>query len=75
LGANCKFYGELPKPGDTLKYEIHVDGYAKSGETTLFFFHYDCHIDGKVRISVRNGQAGFFTKQELDESKGSDLGG
>jgi PfaB family protein len=70
LGCELKFYGELPKPGDTLKYEINVDGYAKSGETTLFFFHYDCHIDGKVRISVRNGQAGFFTRQELDESKG-----
>jgi acyl transferase domain-containing protein/3-hydroxymyristoyl/3-hydroxydecanoyl-(acyl carrier protein) dehydratase/predicted GNAT family N-acyltransferase len=70
LGCELKFFGELPQPGDTLKYEIHVDGYAKSGETTLFFFHYDCHIDGKIRISVRNGQAGFFTKEELKESKG-----
>lgn len=70
LGCELMFYGELPQPGDTLKYDIHVDGYAKSGETTLFFFHYDCHIDGKLRISVRNGQAGFFTTQELAESKG-----
>jgi acyl transferase domain-containing protein/3-hydroxymyristoyl/3-hydroxydecanoyl-(acyl carrier protein) dehydratase len=70
LGCELVFNGELPKPGDTLKYDIHVDGYAKSGETTLFFFHYDCHINGKLRISVRNGQAGFFSKQELEESKG-----
>ncbi len=70
LGCELEFFGELPKPGDTLKYEIHVDGYAKTGETTLFFFHYDCHIDGNLRISVRNGQAGFFTKEELKESKG-----
>jgi acyl transferase domain-containing protein/3-hydroxymyristoyl/3-hydroxydecanoyl-(acyl carrier protein) dehydratase len=70
LGCELQFYGELPQPGETLCYEIHVDGYAKSGETTLFFFHYDCHINGKLRISVRNGQAGFFTKQELIDSKG-----
>jgi len=70
LGCELTFFKELPKPGDTLKYDIHVDGYAKSGETALFFFHYDCHIDGKLRISVRNGQAGFFTKQELKDSKG-----
>lgn len=70
LGCELTFHGELPKPGDTLKYDIHVDGYAKSGDTTLFFFHYDCHIDGKLRISVREGQAGFFSAKELDESKG-----
>jgi acyl transferase domain-containing protein/3-hydroxymyristoyl/3-hydroxydecanoyl-(acyl carrier protein) dehydratase len=70
LGCELTFFGELPKPGETLKYEIHVDGYAKSGNTTLFFFHYDCHIDGKLRISVREGQAGFFSTQELEESKG-----
>ncbi|MDB5133382.1 MAG: pfaBC [Mucilaginibacter sp.] len=70
LGCELTFHGELPKPGETLQYEIHVDGYAKSGETALFFFHYDCHVDGRLRISVRGGQAGFFSKQELAESKG-----
>lgn len=70
LGCELTFYGELPKPGDTLKYNIHVDGYAKSGDTTLFFFHYDCHINGELRISVRSGQAGFFSDKELEESKG-----
>jgi acyl transferase domain-containing protein/3-hydroxymyristoyl/3-hydroxydecanoyl-(acyl carrier protein) dehydratase/1-acyl-sn-glycerol-3-phosphate acyltransferase len=70
LGCELTFHGELPKPGETLKYDIHVDGYAKSGDTTLFFFHYDCHIDGKLRISVRSGQAGFFSVAELLESKG-----
>ena len=70
LGCELTFYGELPKPGETLKYNIHVDGYAKSGDTTLFFFHYDCHIDGVLRISVREGQAGFFSVKELEDSKG-----
>ena len=36
----------------------------------LFFFHYDCKSDGDLRLSVRNGQAGFFTDEELDETAG-----
>lgn len=70
LGCELVFHGELPQPGDTLKYEIKVDGHAKQGDVRLFFFHYDCHIDGQLRISVRNGQAGFFTQEELSESAG-----
>ncbi|MFT5209955.1 MAG: acyl transferase domain-containing protein/3-hydroxymyristoyl [Flavobacterium sp.] len=70
LGCELIFHGELPKPGETLEYEIKVDGHAKQGDVRLFFFHYDCHINGELRISVRNGQAGFFTKQELADSAG-----
>ena len=70
LGCELTFHGPMPEPGDTLKYEIHLDGYANMGDVSLFFFHYDCYIDGKLRSSVRNGQAGFFTKKELAESSG-----
>jgi acyl transferase domain-containing protein/3-hydroxymyristoyl/3-hydroxydecanoyl-(acyl carrier protein) dehydratase/1-acyl-sn-glycerol-3-phosphate acyltransferase len=70
LGCELTFEGELPKPGDTLEYEIHIDGHANQGDVRLFFFHYDCHIGGERRISVRNGQAGFFTKAELENSAG-----
>ncbi len=70
LGCELTFHGEMPQPGDTLKYEIHLDNYASMGDVSLFFFHYDCHINGKLRISVRNGQAGFFTRQELADSGG-----
>jgi acyl transferase domain-containing protein/3-hydroxymyristoyl/3-hydroxydecanoyl-(acyl carrier protein) dehydratase/1-acyl-sn-glycerol-3-phosphate acyltransferase len=70
LGCELTFEGELPKPGDTLEYEIHIDGHANQGDVRLFFFHYDCHIGGQRRISVRNGQAGFFTPEELDDSNG-----
>jgi 3-hydroxymyristoyl/3-hydroxydecanoyl-(acyl carrier protein) dehydratase/1-acyl-sn-glycerol-3-phosphate acyltransferase len=70
LGCELTFTGELPKPGDTLDYEIVIDGHAQQGDVRLFFFHYDCRIDGEVRISVRNGQAGFFTQAELDNSGG-----
>jgi len=70
LGCEATYHGELPKPGDTLVYEIHIDGHAEQGDIRLFFFHYDCHINGELRISVRNGQAGFFTYEELANSGG-----
>src|SRR5204863_437119 len=55
---------------DTLRYDIHVDGHASQGEVRLFFFHYDCQIRGQRRLSVRHGQAGFFTDEELAQSAG-----
>ncbi|MCA9698304.1 MAG: hypothetical protein KC431_12320, partial [Myxococcales bacterium] len=70
LGCELTSYGPLPKPGDVLQYDIHVDGHAAHGDVRLFFFHYDCRINGEVRMSVRNGQAGFFTYDELDHSAG-----
>ena len=36
----------------------------------MFFFEYNCYCDGKLLIEMRNGVAGFFSKQELDEGKG-----
>jgi len=40
------------------------------GEVRLFFFHYDCTSDGRPALTVRQGQAGFFTEEELNESAG-----
>jgi len=70
LGCELEILGDLPKVGDTLQYKICVDGHAQSGKVRLFFFHYDCYINGKKRIKVRNGQAGFFNTEELADSSG-----
>jgi 3-hydroxymyristoyl/3-hydroxydecanoyl-(acyl carrier protein) dehydratase len=70
LGCELTLHGPLPVPGDTLTYDIHVDGHAQQGGVRLFFFHYDCRIGGKLRVSVRGGQAGFFTDEELSASAG-----
>ncbi|WP_236644462.1 beta-ketoacyl synthase N-terminal-like domain-containing protein [Sorangium cellulosum] len=70
LGCEITFYGGLPRPGDTLVYDIHVDGHAKHGDVRLFFFHYDCRIGGELRLKTRKGQAGFFTDEELANSGG-----
>ena len=42
LGCDLIYYGEPPRVGDTLCYQIHVDGHANIGETRIFFFRYDC---------------------------------
>ncbi|MFM8330731.1 MAG: hypothetical protein ACKN9T_03490, partial [Candidatus Methylumidiphilus sp.] len=70
LGCDLTFCGGLPAPGDTLRYDIHIDGHAKSGDVRLFFFHYDCHVGERLLLSVRNGQAGFFSDAELQGSGG-----
>lgn len=70
LGCELTYRGGLPEVGDTLKYDIHVDGHANQGDIRLFFFHYDCRVDGQTRLSVRHGQAGFFTDAELADSGG-----
>ena len=70
LGCELTYEGDLPKPGETLRYEIHVDGHARQDDIRLFFFHYQCLINGIPRISVKGGQAGFFSDEELANSEG-----
>ncbi|MFH8439771.1 beta-ketoacyl synthase N-terminal-like domain-containing protein [Streptomyces sp. NPDC018026] len=70
LGCEVTFHGGPPQPGDTLCFEIHVDGHAEVDGVRLAFFHYDCYVDGELRLSVREGQAGFFTPGELAGSGG-----
>jgi acyl transferase domain-containing protein/3-hydroxymyristoyl/3-hydroxydecanoyl-(acyl carrier protein) dehydratase len=70
LGCELTYYGGLPAAGELLKYDIHMDGHATQGDVRLMFFHSDCRSDGEVRLSVRKGQAGFFTDAELAESDG-----
>jgi acyl transferase domain-containing protein/3-hydroxymyristoyl/3-hydroxydecanoyl-(acyl carrier protein) dehydratase/1-acyl-sn-glycerol-3-phosphate acyltransferase len=70
LGCELTYEGDLPKPGETLCYEIHVDGHAQQDEIRLFFFHYECRVEGQLRIRVTGGQAGFFSDEELANSEG-----
>ncbi len=70
LDCELTFLEEMAFGGETLRYEIHIDSYAKNGEQLLFFFHYDCYVGDKKVLIMRNGCAGFFTDQELAEGKG-----
>ncbi len=70
LGCEATVRGPLPKIGDTLQFEIGVDGHAELGPIRMMFFHSDLRVNGAVTLSVRNGQAGFFSDEELAESEG-----
>lgn len=71
LGCRLTYHGEPPRPGDTLRYQIVIDGHARQGDVRLFFFHSDCWVNGELRLTVRDGQAGFFTDEELRQTSGA----
>ena len=69
LDCELTFLEDMAFGGETLRYEIHIDSYAKNGEQLLFFFHYDCYVGDKKVLIMRNGCAGFFTDEELHDGK------
>lgn len=70
LDTTLTFFG-VATEGQTLVYDIKINSFAKKGDQiTMFFFEYNCYVDGKLLIEMRNGVAGFFTEEELDAGKG-----
>ncbi|MBT3386356.1 MAG: beta-ketoacyl synthase [Desulfobacula sp.] len=70
LDAKVTFHRTLPEPFETIEYHIEIDRFLKQGDVYLFFFHYKGYINNQLLISMRDGCAGFFTEQEVDNSGG-----
>jgi acyl transferase domain-containing protein/3-hydroxymyristoyl/3-hydroxydecanoyl-(acyl carrier protein) dehydratase len=71
LGCEITFHeGGLPAAGDTLRFQIEITQHATFAGVRMFFFQYDCTAAGRPAFSVRQGQAGFFTDEELANGKG-----
>lgn len=70
LGCEVTLHGPVVRAGETLRFEITVDGHAEFNGVRLFFFHYDGYVGSERRLSVRGGQAGFFTDDELAAGEG-----
>jgi acyl transferase domain-containing protein/3-hydroxymyristoyl/3-hydroxydecanoyl-(acyl carrier protein) dehydratase len=70
LGSEVTFHASPPAPGATLDYEIRITGHVEHGPARLFFFEYDCRSNGEVVLTVRHGQAGFFSDEELANTGG-----
>ena len=64
------FMDELPKEGDTLRYEIHIESFMKFGEALFFSFGYDCFVGERLVYKMTGGRAGFSTDEELARGKG-----
>ncbi|ABV37808.1 omega-3 polyunsaturated fatty acid synthase PfaC [Shewanella sediminis HAW-EB3] len=70
LDCTLTFLGDLPRGGDTLRYDIKINNYARNGETLLFFFSYECFVGDTMILKMDGGCAGFFTDEELADGKG-----
>ncbi|NLO92258.1 MAG: type I polyketide synthase [Elusimicrobia bacterium] len=70
LDAEVEFHSDLPRPGETIHYEINIERFARHGDIWLFFFNFESTVGGKPLMSMRKGCAGFFTAEELARGKG-----
>ena len=70
LGCELTFHGGLPEVGETLSFQIEITGHTELNGVRMFFIQYDAFADDRPILSVRHGQAGFFTDAELAASKG-----
>jgi acyl transferase domain-containing protein/3-hydroxymyristoyl/3-hydroxydecanoyl-(acyl carrier protein) dehydratase len=70
LGSEVTFHAAPPAPGQTLEYEIRVVDHVVHGRARLFRFEYDCRSGDTLLLTVRHGQAGFFSDDELASTGG-----
>ncbi|SEW00677.1 Ketoacyl-synthetase C-terminal extension [Chitinophaga sp. YR573] len=70
LDCTLTFLDELPKEGDTLRYDISINSYVRNGGNLLFFFSYNCYVGEKMVLKMTNGSAGFFSDEELEQGQG-----
>ncbi len=70
LDCTLTFMDDLPFEGQTLRYDIAINSFARSGGSLLFFFSYDCYVGERLVLKMTGGCAGFFTDQELAGGKG-----
>lgn len=70
LDAVVSFHRSLPRPGETIRYDIHIDGFTRQGDAWLFRFWFDGTVNGEPLITMRNGVAGFFTEAALAAGRG-----
>jgi 3-hydroxymyristoyl/3-hydroxydecanoyl-(acyl carrier protein) dehydratase/malonyl CoA-acyl carrier protein transacylase len=70
LDAKVTFFRGLPKAGQVLRYDIHIDRFFRQGDTHLFRFRFTGTADGEPLLTMTDGIAGFFTAEELASGKG-----
>lgn len=70
LDAKATFHRGLPRPGEVIRYDIHIDKFVRQGKTYMFFFRFEGFIGAEHLITMRDGCAGFFTEAEVRNSGG-----
>ncbi len=70
LDAVVTFHDHLPPRGAVIRYDIRIERFFRQGETHLFRFRFDATCGGKPLLTMRDGCAGFFTREELEAGRG-----
>jgi 3-hydroxymyristoyl/3-hydroxydecanoyl-(acyl carrier protein) dehydratase/malonyl CoA-acyl carrier protein transacylase len=70
LDASVTFHRGLPGPGETIRYDIHIDRFFRQGDTHLFRFRFEGTVNGQPLLTMTDGCAGFFTAADLAAGKG-----
>ncbi|MCP4688084.1 MAG: PfaB family protein, partial [Desulfobacterales bacterium] len=70
LDCTLIFLADAPREGQTLRYDIKINSFARTGGALLFFFSYDCFVKDRLVLQMRGGCAGFFSDAELKAGKG-----
>ena len=70
IDAVVTFHRPLPVVGETILYDIRIDGFVKQGDSWLFRFRFDSTVNGEPLLTMRHGVAGFFTAEALASGKG-----
>ncbi len=75
LDAEVTFHRELPRVGETARYDIRILRFFKYGQTHLFRFEFQGTVEGRPLLTMKGGCAGFFTPAELAGGRGLPGGG
>lgn len=70
LDAAVEFHRDLPRPGETVRYDIRIERFMRQGDTWLFAFRFDAAIGAQALLTMRGGRAGFFSADEVRGSRG-----
>jgi 3-hydroxymyristoyl/3-hydroxydecanoyl-(acyl carrier protein) dehydratase len=62
-------HGDLPSVGETIRGVLEITSFINSGDTMLVLFTYKCFC-GERQVSTVKAVGGFFTDEELRNSKG-----
>ncbi len=70
LDCTLTFLDDLPFEGQTLRYDIRINSFVRSGNNLLFFFSYECFVQDRMVLKMDGGCAGFFSNEELAVGQG-----
>ena len=70
LDAVVTFHRGLPKVGEMIVYDIHIDEFFNQADAWLFRFRFEGSVNGEPLLSMQNGVAGFFTQAALAAGQG-----